>query len=382
MGVGASVWVVYEPSFAIFNALGLSVACLLFCLGARRGLNSTPAMVVPLCCLLTIPFGVYPLLAAVFLVGKRTFLSAPKRSAKILSILIILLTPFLLRTFVYHDKAYDLMLIESNGFRFDWDSTPVGTQLAMERCARAADWEGVMRIARECRKDKAHDYLRMEIAYRILAQYKLGTVMDELFDYPIPTCHNNNEAQEALMDGYYLLYEYGLLYPARREVYEQMSTKGWQPYHFQVLGDIALIRGENELAKKDYAQLARCPFRRRTPIERLKPLAESARVWNLWASTRDLPFFTTDGGNTETFIYDCFHNLKNANEPMVKMFVASSLLNCDVKILGENAAIFNHFCPPPKPWPKHVVAALKDLPGTPYYTYAHTVFVPYRNDSL
>ena len=426
--LGASVWVVYEPSFAIFNALGLAAAFALFAIARKF---PKLALFYPL---LFVPLGIYPLLTlaalAIARVPKLCRRAVVRHPAYVVHhasyiahhVFFAVFTFALASTAVYRGRSTMYLLLDSNGFRFAVDRTPVATQLAMERAVRGGDWKGVMALAAKARADAKHDTLRMEIAYRILAQYWLGTVADELFAYPIPTCHNSNDAQELLMDGYYVFYRYGFLQVAQREIYEQASTKGFEPNHFATLGDIALVLGEKALAYNHYREFARIPFRGAEAAERLailrgerksgpvyaefSRLAEMNRVWRLWAESRGLPFFSTDPDSIETFIYDAYHNLKNATEPMVKMFIASAILNNDGKILTENFNLLDHFWPAPRPWSPPVQVMVLDYlnslkgaeqrelaarirPGaiesriaqnlqtTATYRYAHGTFVPY-----
>lgn len=174
------------------------------------------------------------------------------------------------------------------------------------------------------------------------------------------------------MDGYLLLFNYGFLLPARREIYERMFASGPEPSHWRYLGDIAFLRGEFELARRDYLQLARCPFRAGFAKSRLAalkaeagrgaedlvPIAGMSEFWRRWHEEhREEPFVSVDE-KVEDFVYTRFRRLKEGPPEMVRMTLAAALLSGDVKKITENFHLLDYFNPSPQPWPKSVQEAI------------------------
>ncbi len=219
--------------------------------------------------------------------------------------------------------------------------------LARERAVVERRWADVLAVAPG--NDKP---LRMESAYRILALQRLGQLPDRLFDEPMPASHVSAGADEDLMDGHELLFAYGLLLPARQRIFERMSDTDWTPRYFQVLGDIALLYGEKELAVRNYKHLLRCPYYRDLARSRLAlleakklsvppdlvPVAQLARAANEMFSVEKL-IFAGDTRNVERFVYDVFGSLKVCDETTVRLWLASMLLNEDYSQLAKNRAV-------------------------------------------
>ena len=192
----------------------------------------------------------------------------------------------------------------------------------------------------------------MESAYRILALQRLGQLPDHLFDEPMPVSIASVGADELLMDGYELLFAYGLLLPARNHVFERMSDTDWTPRYFQVLGDIALLYGEKELAARNYKHLLRCPYYRDSAKNRLalleakelsvppdlETVAQLARAANEMFSAEKL-IFAGDTRNVEQFVYDVFGNMKVCDETTIRLWLSCILLNKDYSKLAQNRAV-------------------------------------------
>lgn len=218
---------------------------------------------------------------------------------------------------------------------------------ARERAVVERRWADVLAVA-----PGNNNPLRMESAYRILALQRLGQLPDRLFDEPMPASHISAGADEDLMDGHELLFAYGLLLPARQRIFERMSDTDWTPRYFQILGDIALLYGEKELAVRNYKHLLRCPYYRDLAKSRLtlleakklsvppdlEPVAQLARAANEMFSVEKL-VFAGDTRNVERFVYDVFGSLKVCDETTLRLWLASMLLNEDYSQLAKNRAV-------------------------------------------
>ncbi|MBP5319705.1 MAG: hypothetical protein J6334_01860 [Kiritimatiellae bacterium] len=222
-------------------------------------------------------------------------------------------------------------------------------QLARERAVVEGRWEDVLAV-----KPANGQALRMESAYRILALQRLDRLPEQLFDEPIWSLHETTQAQEDLMDGHELLFAYGLLLPARRTLFETMVTKSWMPRHFQILGDIALLFGENALAERNYRLLLRCPYYRGIAKARLallgepqpklppdlEPVAKLARALNVMLEENKVEFFDI-GQNAEQLVYNHFVNVKNCDGPTAKFCLACMLLNKKHDTIAINMKLLN-----------------------------------------
>lgn len=341
---GTAVWTDPEPSSPLMHSLGLSIACLLV-----AGLwKSAPAVSAVVCFVLFPVFGVYPLVAgAVFLAmafARRRFKAAFCSAVALAAVLM------LSQLFLYKGLSWSIMADCASAFRRRFSQPEaIRTTLRMERCAREGDWAGIISIADE-RKRKGIDFpLRMEIAYRILAQYHLGKLPDDLFKYPIRTFHRSNEADEILMDGYMLYFGYAFLLDARREVFERASMSGMEPGQLRVLGDIALMRREPNLAFRYYAALARCPFRNDFVKRRMGFLqgndhngADDISSIAVRSDEMDKHLSNVAEGYrsvskcVEGVVYESFRMLSSGSTPVVRMLFACSLLDGDERIIATN----------------------------------------------
>jgi len=388
--IGDFLWDEKEHSAPLFNLFGLVVSCGLF--AAFRSWIRRPwglVSVCALCAVLFVPFGAYALLAGLasavcawrgsVIPGACGALRSPFRGWHWLASAAFLLAAFPAScAWIYGDMACHIAWRYAQGFRLPCG--PVGTlrhSFEMERCVRARDWRGVMALA-DAYKGSGRDFpLRMEIAFRILAQFHLETLPDDLFRYPIRTGHFSTDADQQSMDGYQLLFEYGLLQPARRSIYERVFTAGWEPAHHLYLGDIALLCGERLLAYRNYRQLRRCPFRRALADARLAALADATlfpqeelgmvaaahSVWLEMGKAVDAPFFST-GNRIELIAYNYFRTLRKAPEFMARMLISVLLLDGDVPVLVQNVPWLDRITPPPKPWPLPVQEAIAAYAST------------------
>lgn len=376
MGVGAGVWLVGEPSYPVMNPLGILVAAWIFLALARLPAARKPlffaALSVPVAALV-VPFGAYPLAAlaaaAVFHAVKGEGALRRRIASSVFAVALAASAIPLAARFVYDDYSVKLAFDKSHAFFVPWNSVvDISVQLEQEAAIKEGDFAKVLAMA-DRQFASARTPLRMSVAYRILAQYRLGRLPDELFKYPMPTSHIDTDAEELMMDGYVLLFNYGLVMPARREIYEIASVRGSQPCHFRILGDIAAICGELQLALRYYRELARCPFRGEFARRRIKAVEESdgsafadiadiADMHNTWKEfykTQPNVYFNTDQ-NVEKFVYTHFRALKSAPEAMVRMYVATTLLECDIKSLLDNQGLLDKIAA--------TSAAMKGLPAT------------------
>ncbi|MCQ2388375.1 MAG: DUF6057 family protein [Kiritimatiellae bacterium] len=375
---GDLIWDEREKPAALFNLFGMVVSCGLF--AAFRPLcNRLPGLLASCaaCAALVVPFGLYAPLAGIALAvraARRTARPAgPAAFCGVAAAVALSLAALPAScALVYDDLACSVAFPYAMGLRVP--RGPVGVlrhALEMERRVRARDWRGVMDLADAYRAAGKDFPLRMEIAFRILAQFHLQTLPDDLFRHPIRTGHFSTDANQQAMDGYLLLFEYGLLQPARRSIYERVFSSGWEPAHHAYLGDVALLLGERLLAYRNYRQLRRCPFRRAfaearlaaitdpslVPREELGMVAAAHSVWLEMGKAVDVPFFAT-GDRIEHITYNFFRTLRKAPEFMARMLVSVLLLDGDAPVLAQNVPWLDRLAPPPKPWPEPVQEAL------------------------
>lgn len=185
--------------------------------------------------------------------------------------------------------------------------------LAAEAAAEAGDFAGLLR------RPLSGGGRRMEIAYRVLAHVRLGRP-DEAKTVPGANDYVTCGTPQALMDGYKLLYHYGLVLPARRlamELAAECPSEG-HAVHDLYLGDSAYVTGEFGLAERHYRRLARSPLHRAKAKSRLasmragksaaevgelRGVAELYAAWKDLAATSGQPFYS-HGQNLEAFVYD------------------------------------------------------------------------------
>ena len=119
--------------------------------------------------------------------------------------------------------------------------------------------------------------------------------------------------------------------------------------HFRLLGDIAAVCGELQLARRYYSQYARCPFRGDFAARRLKalkdsdgaafsdiaPIADMHETWKRFFAAQPVMYFNTTP-NFEEFVYTHFRALKAAPDMMVRMCFSAALLAGDETIYATN----------------------------------------------
>ena len=375
VATGDFVWDEPESAFPVMGLLGALASVGLFA-ALRPLVRRSPwgiAVSLLACVLLFIPFGAYPLLALAALAA-WSFCSRERRSEWSLrmplcafAVLAAVPAVCLLSRIAYDDLAPLVALESSHAFRLRWN--PCGAwlarQLRMERAVAARDWRGALEAAGQ----SGGEPKRMETALRILAQYRLARLPDDIFKYGIVSPHANTASDQRTMDGYLLFLEYGLLQQARCYAMELVTKRGWRPGYFAALGDVALLQGLFPEARRHYSQLARVPFRAEFARGRLKCLATGAVVPSDLVdcaamakaldaqveSNKDLVLFDLDS-RVESHVYARYARLRNAPDFMMKMHLAAKLLECETESLASEAPLLDRLYP--QRWPVPVQEAL------------------------
>lgn len=348
--IGDMVWSIPDSSVAFWPLLMVLAACGLFAAFrplVRRYAWGLPVSAVVLAFLFA-PFGVAVWMAGIALVASvRPF--RPAASASVLVLLAFAL-PFHAR-FTYGGLAHKYAFNTAWMFCPLWKcGTDVRPQLEMEKYARAEDWEGVMSVA-DAERAAGHEFpLRMEIAWRIFAQYRLGRLPDDLFKYPIRTDAALTDADQRVMGGHEWLYRYGLALIARRDIHENVSGFGWLAGYLRVLGDIAYMRGEVPLAWRYYRELERRPFHGAFARARLAALANgpfpaeleapaaAMRVWTKHFEGTAPRYMELDVQSEET-AYSFFRELELCPSDMARMSVTAVLLAGGTDRLAHSPAL-------------------------------------------
>lgn len=218
-------------------------------------------------------------------------------------------------------------------------------QFRVERMGVARDWAGV--VAYEETRDEP---MRMEVAWRILALHRLDRLPQDLLERPVLSFHGTTPAEEYHMDGFELLFGWGLLNPARRWVHQMIPEKDWQPRHLQLLGDRAVLTGEWPLAERKFQQLARCPFLSAYAADRLaflrahrpgevpddlRGLARDARALGRDDLAEERVFFNSLN-NPESLVYRRYAELVNCPAELAPARLAAILLDRRLQVLARN----------------------------------------------
>ena len=373
---GTAVWMLDDPSAGFRNTFGLWTAMGVYVLG--RSMRRWAAAVAAV--LLFPWFGIYPILGAVAAsVWCLPLLLLPACVAPFYNDLAV--GELYLRSGAVFDRlrfcplnvwtagAFACFFLAAAAERFRWAEKTNGVRLLAKPRMRygflavvlaavaAGVWASRLRpdlrgqftrerAVVECRwRDVLEvppyngNALRMESAYRILALQRLDMLPQHLFDEPLWSTHDSTDAQEDLMDGHELLFAYGLLLPARRYLFETMATKRWMPRHFQVLGDIALLFGENALAERNYKLMLRCPYYRDAAKARLALLnaEKPALPADLMQMLKEekVEFFDVQQ-NAEQLVYSHFVSVKNCDAPTARFCIACMQLEKKHAMLALN----------------------------------------------
>lgn len=216
---------------------------------------------------------------------------------------------------------------------------PLYDVLACERALAREDYRAILDIPAE--RAAAH---RMLGAYRICALWRTGRLAEELFEVPWTVSHESSTIDTMELDGYQLLYEYGIVQMARRWAYESVINKGWTVDKYLLMARVALILNEPEMARRYALQLARIPFASAAADEIFAFLEGGAAPANLarigdihYRLARDpgAPVFEGDK-RLEPGIYNRYAVMKNGNREMVTLYLCSALLRKDILPFLEN----------------------------------------------
>ncbi len=213
---------------------------------------------------------------------------------------------------------------------------------------------------------------RMLAAQTIHALWRAGQLEERLFDYPWRVSHETSTIETMSLDGWRLLYSYGIVQMARRWCYEAVVNRGWSPDKLALLARVALVTGENDLARRYARQLARTPFHGREAAWLLavadgkaQPDAELRRVAELHARLCVDPGGPTFEGDKrlEPGIYNRYAVLQNGNREMVALYLCASLLRKDINPFNENFAVICRVWPQ-RPLPRAFQQALLSAAST------------------
>ena len=141
---------------------------------------------------------------------------------------------------------------------------------------------------------------------------------------------------------------------------EGFRLKGWQPDYLRQLGEGAIVAGDAELAKRNFRQLMRCPFRGDQAAKRLAALemeppppdafddlADVAGMFGVWqdhVAKSGTVYFGNDR-IVERFVYSLFMTLESCPPPMLKMLFASALLSNNAQMLKDNSEALSKLYP-------------------------------------
>lgn len=213
--------------------------------------------------------------------------------------------------------------------------------LACERNVREGDGRAALTLPEELPAEH-----RMLAAYYIHSAWRAGKLEDKLFDVVWRVSHQASTIDTMSLDGYWLLYHYGIVQSARRWCYESVVAYGWTPDKLDLMTRVALVCNERALAMRYAKQLARLPFWR-TRAERYLAYANGAeippeedlrRVADLHtrlSADAGSPVFEV-GKKLEEAVYLRYAFLKNGNRDMVTLYLCSSLLLRETKPFLEN----------------------------------------------
>lgn len=246
---------------------------------------------------------------------------------------------------------------------------PLMDVLACERALERGDMARILAVP-----DERVVNHRMLAAYRIHALWRTGQLEERLFDLPWKVSHNATTIDTMELDGYTLLYHYGIVQLARRWCYESVVNKGWSAPKLALLARTALVCGESALARRYALQLRRIPLRRSEGDTLLalsrgegRPDSELLRVANLHRRLcldSGSPIFEGDK-RLEPGIYNRYAVLKNGDRDMVALYLCASLLRKDLTPLIENYDVILRVWPQrplPRAFQQGLLAAASTLP--------------------
>ncbi|MGN0891125.1 MAG: DUF6057 family protein, partial [Candidatus Spyradenecus sp.] len=240
---------------------------------------------------------------------------------------------------------------------------PLYDLLACERALERNNPEAILRLG--AKRAVSH---RMLSAYTIYALWRTGQLEERLFDYPWRVSHEASTIDTMELDGYRLLFRYGLVQIARRWGYESVINKGWDADKLDRLARAAIITDEPALATRYARQLARLPLCRRQAERLLEVIAHRAEPDPELKRLHDLHLrLSLDSGSPvfegakrlEEGIYNRYAVLKNGNRDMVALYLCASLLRKDTVPFLENYDVILSVWPQ-RPLPRAFQQALLD----------------------
>lgn len=246
--------------------------------------------------------------------------------------------------------------------------------LRAENAAEHGDWEALLAIP----TPPGREPHRMLTAYRILAMFRTGTLADRLLTYPVQTKHTTTSIDTMKIDGFRLLYRYGLVQIARKWCWEKTEDLSPTPDSLLYFGRIALITGELDAAKTWFTLLARCPFYATEAAEGLRLATDPTAEINdpelgiihdlfvrLSADSAN-PVFENQR-NLEAIIYSRYAVMKRGSQPMVGLhLIANMLMDNPLPVLENLETLLALRPDPTTPLPRYyqeaILTALAEIP--------------------
>lgn len=256
--------------------------------------------------------------------------------------------------------------------------------LACERNLRHGDGQAALALP-----EKEIIGHRMLSAYYIHAAWRAGKLEEKLFDMPWTVSHQTSTIDTMSLDGYWLLYHYGIVQLARRWCYENVIKLGWNGDNYALLTKIAIVCNEMPLAKRYAEQLKRIPLRRSEAETYLSyiagsPIPKSDELWRIadlhlrLAADTGSPTFE-GGKKLEEGIYNRYAVLKNGSREMVALYLCSSLLLQDTTAFTENFDVILQVWPQrplPRVFQQALLAAAATLPPDKQPRLTADLFTP------
>jgi hypothetical protein len=264
------------------------------------------------------------------------------------------------------------------------DPVMVYSILACERNLRYGDGQYALQLP----ESEVIDH-RMLSAYYIHGIWRAGKLEEKLFDMPWKVSHTSTTIDTMSLDGYWLLYHYGIVQMARRWCYESVIKLGWNGDHYALLTKVAIVCNEMPLARRYALQLKRIPLRAAEAAEYLRYIDGEAVPKNhelRRVAELHLRLCADDGSPTfeagkrlEEGIYNRYAVLKNGNRDMVALYLCSSLLLRDTTALTENFDVILQVWPQrplPRVFQQGLLAAAATLPPDKQPRLTQDLFTP------
>ena len=143
---------------------------------------------------------------------------------------------------------------------FWYDDYNFHKELRMQQCMEQADWEGMLREAR----DQQDEPTRAIVMMRNLALFRLGRQGDEMYHYKAGAKKSDTPLPLSMTQvvGRSIYYNYGQLNFCYRWCLEDGVELGWRVEYLKYLVRCALLNGEERVARKYTALLRHTRFHR------------------------------------------------------------------------------------------------------------------------